>query len=63
MTLTETLALNAPLEIKATVWLEYHNDREVAYKAVEDYCAAHDIFTDGSITNVMTHIFHNADQT
>lgn len=63
MTLAETLALNAPLELKATVWLEYHNDREVAYKAVEDYCFSNNIFTDGSISNVMAHIYHNSDQT
>jgi len=61
MTLSESLALNAPLEVKALVWAEYHNDREVAYKAVEDYCFSNNIFTDGSITNVMNQIYHNVD--
>jgi hypothetical protein len=57
MSIAEDLATNAPLELKATVFLEYHNNREVAYKAVESYCNDNCIYTDGSIAKVMSLIY------
>jgi hypothetical protein len=59
MSITEDLATNAPLEVKATVFAEYHNDREVAYKAVENYCNDNLIYSDGSIAKVMEMIYEN----
>jgi hypothetical protein len=59
MTITEKVASLASVDLKAVVWLEYHNDREVAYKAVEDFCNGHDLYTDGAISNVMELIYEN----
>lgn len=53
----ETLANDASVELKAIVFAEYHNDREVCYKAVEDYCNNNNIYTDGSIARVMELIY------
>ena len=53
----ETLAANASLDLKALVFAEYHNDREVCYKGVEDYCNNNGVYTDGSIANVMELIY------
>lgn len=59
MTITEQVASLASIDLKATVWLEYHNDREVAYKAVEELCNANDLYTDGAISRVMEIIYEN----
>ena len=59
MSITSDLATNAPLEVKAIVFAEYHNNREVAYKAVESYCNDNFIYTDGSIAEVMSLIYEN----
>lgn len=53
----ETLANNASTEIKASVFENYHNDREICYKVVENYCNDNGIYTDGSIARVMELIF------
>lgn len=53
----ETLADNAPIEVKASVFEHYNNDREVCYKAVENYCNDNFIYTDGSIARVMELIY------
>jgi hypothetical protein len=58
---TQDIAKQASTDLKALVWAEYHNDREVAYKAVAEYCATHDIYTDGSISQVMYWIYEYED--
>lgn len=55
----ETLAANASVELKALVFAEYHNNREVCYKGVEDYCNTNGIYTDGSIARVMELIYES----
>lgn len=59
MTVCETLAENASLDVKASVFENYHNDREVCYKLVEDHCNNNGVYTDGSIAKVMELIYEN----
>lgn len=57
MTCCELLAKNATVDLKASVFENYHNDREVCYKAVEDYCNTHGVYTDKGISDVMALIY------
>ena len=59
MSITEQVASLASTDLKATVWLEYHNDREVAYAAVEALCNEHDLYSDAAISRVMELIYEN----
>jgi hypothetical protein len=59
MTITEQVASLASLDLKATVWLEYHNERQVAYDAVELLCNDNGLYSDGAISRVMEIIYEN----
>lgn len=53
MSALRTCAEAASPELKALVFLEYHNHREVAYRAVEDHANNHGFFNDAAVTNIM----------
>ena len=53
MSALRTCADQASTELKAVVFLEYHNNREAAYRAVEDHANNCGFFTDAAVTNIM----------
>jgi hypothetical protein len=53
MSALRTCAEAASTELKALVFLEYQNSREIAYRAVEDHANNYGFFTDAAVTNIM----------
>jgi hypothetical protein len=53
MSALRTCADQAPVAVKAIVFLEYRNNREAAYEAVRDHANNCGFFTDAAVTNIM----------